>query len=279
TVTAIREAPAGGFEVDIRPTDKAGRRHVRILRAGQVVLAAGAYGTQLLLHEMRDTETLPHISPRLGALTRTNSEALVGASTYRTPVDFTRGVAITSSFYPNAHTHIEPVRYGKGSNSMGLMSLPFQVPGTGRLPRWLRHLGVAVRHPIVFVRTLAVLPHWSERTIIALVMQSHDNSLRAFRKRGRFGGRGRLTSRPTDKRQNPTWIPEGQEVAELLADSIDGTPGGTISQLFDIPMTAHFLGGCPIGATSDQGVVDPYHRLHGYPDLHVVDGSAVSANL
>jgi cholesterol oxidase len=279
TVTAIREAPAGGFDVDTRPTNKRGHRHVRTFHAGQVVLAAGAYGTQLLLHEMRDTGTLPRISPQLGALTRTNSEALVGATTYRTPVDFTHGVAITSSFYPNAHTHIEPVRYGKGSNSMGLMSLPFQVPGTGRLPRWLRHLGVAARHPIVFVRTLAVLPHWSERTIIALVMQSHDNSLRAFRKRGRFGGRGRLTSRQTDKKQNPTWIPEGQTVAELLADSIDGTPGCTISQLFDVPMTAHFLGGCPIGTSPDEGVVDPYHRLHGYAGLHVVDGSAVSANL
>src|SRR3954447_20578387 len=44
-------------------------------------------------------------------------------------------------------------------------------------------------------------------------------------------------------------------------------------------MTAHFLGGCTIGSSAEDGVVDPYHRVFGYPGLHVVDGSTVSANL
>jgi cholesterol oxidase len=181
--------------------------------------------------------------------------------------------------YPNPRTHVEPVRYGKGSNAMGLLSAPFQVPGGRRTPRWLRHLGLIARHPVTFVRTLALLPHWSERTIIVLVMQSLDNSLHVSRKGGRLGGRGRLTSRQGHGQPNPTWIFEGQQVAALLAEAIDGTPGSTWGELFDIPMTAHFLGGCPIGRTAEEGVIDPYHRLHGYPGIHVVDGSAVSANL
>jgi cholesterol oxidase len=278
TVTGIRESPTGGYEVTVRRTDGR-RRDTRTIHAGQVVLAAGTYGTQQLLHAMRDSATLPRISGMLGALTRTNSEALVGAMTYRQATDFTRGVAITSSIHPNPHTHIEPVRYGKGSNAMGLLAVPFQVPGDKRTPRWLRHFARIARHPVTFVRSLATLRRWSERTIIALVMQSYDNSLQVYRKRGRFGRPGRLTSRQGHGRPNPTWIPEAQQVSALLAEGIDGVPAGTWGELFDIPMTAHFLGGCPIGATPAEGVIDPYHRLYGYPGIHVVDGSAVSANL
>jgi cholesterol oxidase len=279
TVTAVRESSSGGHEVMTRPTNKSGRRHHRIIRADHVVLAAGAWGTQQLLHAMARTRALPRLSARLGYLTRTNSEALVGAMTYRSKTDFTKGVAITSSFYPNEHTHIEPVRYGKGSNAMGLISVPFRVPGRGKAPRWLRHLGRIARHPISFVRTLATLPRWSERTIIALVMQSYDNSLHVFGKRTRVLRRAKLTSEQGHGAPNPTWIPEAHTVSELLADNIDGVPGSTVPELFDVPMTAHFLGGCPIGATPDDGVVDPYHRLHGYPGIHVVDGSTISANL
>ncbi len=44
-------------------------------------------------------------------------------------------------------------------------------------------------------------------------------------------------------------------------------------------MTAHFLGGAVISETPETGVIDPYHRIHGYPSLYVVDGAAISANL
>lgn len=277
TVTALREANGGGYEVETKPTSRGRRR--RTFRAEHVVLAAGAWGTQQLLHAMAATGRLPNLSARLGSSTRTNSEALAGATTYRSKTDFTKGVAITSSFYPNGHTHIEPVRYGKGSNAMGLLSVPFRVRGAGRLPRWLRHTGTIVRHPVQYARTMATLPKWSERTIIALVMQSHDNSLRVFRRRGRLTRRARLTSEQGHGEPNPTWIPEAHEVANLLADEMGGVPGSSIGEVFDVPMTAHFLGGCPIGGSSADGVVDPYHRVYGHPGLHVVDGSAVSANL
>ncbi|OOC52810.1 MULTISPECIES: GMC oxidoreductase [Nocardiopsis] len=279
TVERLRELPGGGFAADTLRTGAPRRRsNARTFTARQVVVAAGTYNTQDLLHRMRDSGVLPRLSPKLGTLTRTNSEALVGAMSRQVPPpeDLTRGVAITSSIHPDENTHIEPVRYGKGSNAMGLLTA-IQVPGGGRIPRWLRFLGLAARHPAVFARSFSNR-RWSERTIIGLVMQSLDNSLTTSVRRGLFGGR-RLTSRQGHGEPNPTWIPAGQEAAGRLAERIDGFPGGTWGDVFNIPLTAHFLGGCPIGDGPESGVIDPYHRLYGYPGIHVVDGSAVTANL
>ena len=262
-VTAVRPA-AGGWVVET----KRGR-----FTAEQVILAAGALGTQRILHAMRDTGVLPRISARLGALTRTNSEALLGAEARAKPArPFSEGVAITSSFHPDPTTHIEPVRYGPGSNAMGLLST-LLVDGGGRLPRPVKFLGQVLRHPYVFARSMSAR-HWSERTIIALVMQTLDNSLTVRRTR-----RGRLTTGPGHGDPNPTWIPIGHDVVRRLAEKIDGFAGGTVGDVFDIPMTAHILGGATIGDSPERGVVDAYHRVFGYDGLHVVDGSAVPANL
>jgi cholesterol oxidase len=262
TVTAVRRL-ADGWRVEAKG---------RAFAADHVVLAAGALGTQRLLHAMKDTGVLPGLSPRLGALTRTNSEALLGAQAAAVPEKpFSQGVAITSSFHPDADTHIEPVRYGPGSNAMGLLST-LLVDG-GRVPRPVRFLGQALRHPGLLLRSLSKR-RWSERTIIALVMQSLDNSLTVRRTRG-----GRLTTGPGHGPANPRWIPAGHDAVRRIASKIGGFPGGSVGDVFDIPMTAHILGGATIGESSDTGVVDAYHRVFGYPGLHVVDGSAVPANL
>jgi cholesterol oxidase len=225
---------------------------------------------------MKDDGTLPRLSPRLGHQTRTNSEAVLGARARKGTVDYSRGVAITSSFHIDEHTHVEPVRYGKGSNAIGLLQTVL-VDGGGRFPRWLKALGVIARNPAAFLRSLSV-HRWSERTVIALVMQSRDNSLVVSGRRRRLTGAG-LTTRPGPGEPSPTWIPGGHEAVRRMADLIGGDPGGAFTELVDIPLTAHFLGGCVIGATPADGVVDPYHRVHGCPGLSIVDGSAVSANL
>jgi cholesterol oxidase len=277
TVTRISPRPGGGWEVEaVRTGAWREKRTVRRWTCDQVVLAAGTYGTQRLLHAMKDDGTLPGLSPRLGHQTRTNSEAVLAATGRKGAVDYSRGVAITSSFHLDEHTHVEPVRYGRGSNAIGLLQTVL-VDGGGRLPRWLKALGVIARNPAAFVRTLSVR-NWSERTVIALVMQSRDNSIVVSGRPGRWGGRS-LTSRPGTGKPVPTWIPGGHEAVRRMADLIGGDPGGAFTDLVDIPMTAHFLGGCAIGATPDDGVIDAYHRVHGYPGLSVVDGSAVSANL
>ncbi|MEU1801067.1 GMC family oxidoreductase [Streptomyces sp. NPDC019937] len=283
TVVAVRDAPDGGYHVTTVPTAKRRRGRPKRLRARYVVLAAGTYGTQTLLHTMRDRGLLPRLSDRLGMLTRTNSEALVGAQTtdrrYRARrgerPDFSRGVAITSSIHPDENTHIEPVRYGKGSNAMGMMSI-LQIP-QGRGPGWLRFLAANLRHPTLAARSLSNR-RWSERTIIGLVMQTHDNSLTTYRK-PKGPGKGLLTARQGHGTPNPDHIPEGAAAARHLAESINGFPGSNVGELMGTPLTAHFLGGCPIGASAREGVIDPYHRLYGHPGIAVVDGAAVSANL
>jgi cholesterol oxidase len=118
---------------------------------------------------------------------------------------------------------------------------------------------------------------WSERTVIALVMQARDNSLTLFAKRGQFGG-ARLSSRQGHGQPNPSWLPVGHEVVRRLAAQMGGEPAGTWGEIFGVPMTAHFLGGCVMGASPAEGVVDPWHRAYGYQGLHIVDGSAVPAN-
>ncbi|WP_063015102.1 GMC oxidoreductase [Nocardia nova] len=277
TVTAVRPLPDGSWQVDTRRTGAKIRRSPASYTAGHVVLAAGTRGTQKLLFDMRDKGILPQLSPRLGELTRTNSESILGAATPTVDPerDFTRGVAITSSIHPTPDTHIEPVRYGKGSNSMGLLQT-LMVDGGGRIPRWLRFLLEVLRHPLTLLRMLSVR-NWSERTVISLVMQHLDNSITTYTKRGVFGRK--LTSKQGHGEPNPTWIPAGNDVTRRVAEKIGGTAGGTWGEVFNIPLTAHFLGGAVIGADADHGVIDPYHRVYGYPTLSVVDGAAVSANL
>ena len=274
TVRAVRPS-AEGYEVVTRRTGAKLRRKDTSIFAGQVVFAAGTYGTQKLLLAMKETGELPELSDQLGSVVRTNSEAVLAATARDRKVDYTQGIAITSSFHPDDHTHIEPVRYGKGSNAIGLLQTVLS-DGGGPVPRVFKTIGVALRHPAAFFRSLSVR-HWSEKTVIALVMQTDDNSLELGSKRTIFGRQ--LTSRRGAGDPPPSWIPQGHKAIRLLADKIDGDPGGSIAEVVNIPMTAHFLGGCVIGADADHGVVDPYHRIYGHPGLHVVDGSAVSANL
>ncbi|HEY8524226.1 MAG TPA: GMC family oxidoreductase [Acidimicrobiales bacterium] len=273
-VVDIVPRAGGGYEVTtVRPGAwLRSRRRERKFRARHVVLSASALGTQKLLHRLRDERRLPNLSPRLGELTRTNSEAIVGAMSRNAKTDHSRGIAITSSFHPDEVTHIEPVRYGKGSNAMGLLAVPM-VDGGGRVPRWLRFVANCVRHPYIFLRSLSVR-RWSERTIILLVMQTLDNSIRVVRRRGR------LTTEPGHGEPSPRWIPAGNEAARRTAVHIDGEAGSSVNEaVLDVPTTAHFIGGCVIGETPETGVIDPYHRVHGHPGLHICDGSAVTANL
>jgi len=288
TVTALRPLdparPETGYAVTtVRSGAWTSRgKAARTVTAAQVVIAAGAWGTAELLQTMRTTD-LPQLSPRLGELTRTNSEALGGAMTTRVPdgIDLTKGVAITSSFHVNDTTHVENVRYGKGSNAMGFLAI-MQVDGGGRLPRWLRFLGLAVQRPHVFLRSLSKR-RWSERSVIALVMQTTDNSIRVSRKRGLLGAH--LTSSDGHGTPSPTYIPEGNAAVRAMArrlqqvTGIRAEAGSSIGEIVDIPLTAHFIGGAVISDTPAGGVVDPYHRVWSYPGLHVVDGAAISANL
>ncbi len=280
TVTRVRPRDGGGYDVTIKYTKatRATARTTRTLTAEHVVFAAASLGTQKLLHRMKDEGHLPRLSSRLGFLSRTNSESILGAIAPKSdPIDYSQGVAITSSFHPDEHTHIEPVRYGKGFNAMAMMQTVL-TDGDGDAPRWQTWLKQMWKEKKNLFE-LYDLRHWSERTVIALVMQSLDNSITTYGKRNKLTGHWRMTSKQGHGAPNPTWIPVANEAVRRIAADLGGTPGGNVGEPFNMPLTAHFIGGCAIGESPETGVVDPFQRVFGHPGLHVADGSAITANL
>ncbi len=275
TVADIDDLADGGFELSLRGSSSWRGYGTRSVRAGQVIVAAGALGTAKLLQKVRAGGNLQGLSDRLGYLSRTNSESLLGVVARGDDVDYSQGAAITSSIFPSPDTHIEPVRYGKGSNFMALMQSVMASGKAGQNPNPLRLIWVTLTN-LHRLPSFYNLRDWSERTLILLVMQSRDNSLVTKLKRGLFGRR--LTSAQGHGEKNPAWVPAGHEVARELAKDMNGTPGAVMTEPFGIPMTAHFLGGCVIGADASTGVVDPYLRAFGVHGLHILDGSTLSAN-
>jgi len=247
----------------------------RSFTASHVVVAAGTYNTQKLLHKMKLDQVLPKISDQLGKLSRTNSEALTGSIMPKGGTDFSKGSAITSSFFPDDHTHVEPVRYGKGSNFMGMLQTVMTdgVNIKDRRKQWLRQV---ITKPSLVLKIMDVRK-WSERTVVALIMQNVDSAISVQAKRGLFGYR--LTSKNDSLTPNATYIPAANEVARRVAENNGGIAGGHIGDLVNAPFTAHFVGGCVIGDSTATGVIDPYHRVYNYPSMHIVDGASVTANL
>ncbi len=273
TVTSLEEKD-GGWVISARKSSAwlGGKKN---FKAKEVIVAAGTYNTQKLLHRMRDEHKLPRLSSTLGNLSRTNSEALTGALMPDTKINYSEGAAITSSFFPDDHTHVEPVRYGKGSNAMGLLQT-IATDGNSLAGRHKQWWATFLRNPSILYRILNVRK-WSERTVIALVMQNVDSAISVRGKRSLFGWR--LTSKNDSDKPNATYIPAANEVVRRIAEKRGGIPGGNIGELINAPFTAHFVGGCVIGDSDKTGVIDPYHRVWNYPTLHIVDGSSVTANL
>ena len=274
TATKLEQRGDGSWKITTKKTDDVFGSRGKTFIARDVVMAAGTYNTQKLMHTFKAT-TLPKISDFLGNLSRTNSEALTGAIMPTTKIDFSRGAAITSSFYPSPDTHVEPVRYGKGSNSMGLLQtlLTDGWNSKERRRHWVKQF---IAQPSLFAKILNV-HKWSERTVITLVMQNVDSSIKVFMKRGIFGNK--LTSTNDSEHPNATYIPAANETIKKVAENYGGIAAGTVGDLIGAPFTAHFVGGCVIGTDENSGVIDPYHRVYNYPTLHVVDGSTITANL
>jgi cholesterol oxidase len=250
------------------------------LRARNVVFSAGALGTLRLMFRCRDiTRSLPKISSRLGDLVRTNSESLLGVSAHNRKTDYSQGLAITSIFYADPVTTIEPVRYPAGSSLMRFLAGPLVESGGSLLSRFLKTASQIFTRPLDFMIT-HVLPGWAQRTTILLVMQTEDNRIKLRLGRDAFTlFRRALVSRPDEEKTIPAKIDIGHEITRDFARRIDGIPAGTINEgLLNIPMTAHILGGVPMGLNDLQGVVDLHCQVHNYPGIYVVDGSIMPAN-
>ena len=253
-------------------------RGERTVRARNVIMAAGALGTMRLLMRCRDvTRSLPNVSPRLGDMVRTNSEALLASVSRGGDTDYSKGVAIGSIFQADDVTMVEPVRYPAGSSLMRFLTAPMVADGSGS-PRVLQSIVHVLTHPIDFLRT-HLLPGWAERTTILLAMQTVDTHIRL-----RLGRslvtlfRRDLVSLP-DEGGVPGRIEIGHRIARAFAKRTNGIPLVSINEgLFDVSMTAHLLGGCPMGHDAGDGVVGLDCQVHGYRGLYVVDGSIMPGN-
>jgi cholesterol oxidase len=282
TVTEIRPLGAAdgsdGYAVTSERSGLLPGRGRTSLRARGVIVAAGPLGTNKLLQRCRLGGSLPRISSRLGELVRTNSEMILAVTVPEDyPDDLTKRVAITSSIYPDPHTHIETVTYGKAGNSMSMLYTLMVGDGT-RVTRPLKLLGQIVRHPGRFARVLFP-KNWSQRTIILLVMQTLDNAI-ALRPTLKRSGEVKLQTEQDPEKPNPTFIPVANEAATWLAERTGGiAQSSTTEALMNIPTTAHILGGAVIGGSPEDGVVDSGQRVFGYENLLVCDGAAVPANV
>jgi cholesterol oxidase len=243
--------------------------------ARQVVLSGSALGTMDLLMRCKQRGSLPAISDRLGCDVRTNAESIVGVRFPGRELDLSKGIAIGSGTHIDAYTHIEATRYSRGSDVLGLIAtLMVSGKGWARILRWFASV---FRHPIKFAR--ASWPFgFARQTLIFLVMQTIDATLRMRLRRRWFWPFGRLLC--TEGNRIPTNIPSANAFVERAAAELGGTPiTSTFEILFDMPMTAHCIGGCVMGSDAATGVIDAQHRVFGYRGLYVVDGSAVGANL
>jgi cholesterol oxidase len=265
-----------GYAITARRPGAWVRKRESTLTAKGVVVAAGAVGTNWLLRSCKEFGTLPRLSDRLGEVVRTNSEALLAVTATKDRYDFHRSVAISSSIYPDGVTHIENVTYGEAGDGMGLLFTSLTAGGT-RVTRPLKWAKATFAHPTRAIRLLWKRG-WARRTVILLVMQTLNNSMRL--KPLRVGRRKLiLTTEQDPDNPNPTWIPAANEAAQRIAEKIDGVPQSNLPEaLLNTPATAHILGGAVIAPDSSRGVVDLRQRVYGYENLLVCDGSVVPAN-
>jgi cholesterol oxidase len=269
-----------GYEVHTVDSLAWFRKRPQRFTCRSIVFAASSLGTTELLFRLKEKRSLPALSNQLGKHIRTNSESLIGVRIPGYRDDLSKGVAIGSGIYIDEHTHIEAVRYPSGSDAMSFLAttLTGGHPGSGRVLLWLRNLAVSMlRHPLKTVRLLQPY-RWARECIILLCMQALDSHIDMCWERPWFWPfRKFLVSRGE---KVPTYIPRANEFAEKFARMVGGTAMSMLPEiLFDVPGTAHCLGGCIIASSAAEGVVDDRHRVFGYQNMYVCDGSVVAANL
>ena len=277
TIQPVDAEGAEGYVVDIAATTGFRRRRRR-LRVGGVVVAAGVMGSVRLLLDAKRRGHLPQLSPQLGGGVRTNSESIIAVRSRQRDVDFSRGVAASSSVFLDDHTQVQADRMPAGADQTAFLAT-LMVDGGGRLPRWLRWMGVALKSPLDLLRTLWPFG-FAKQSVLLVVMQTLEGALKVEQRRRWLPPFGwRLTSRP-EKEAPTTYIPQGHDFARRLAQRIDGVPQSSVNEvLLNRPATAHIMGGCLIGEDATSGVIDADQRVYGYRNLWVCDGSVIPANL
>ncbi|MCG8613550.1 MAG: GMC family oxidoreductase, partial [Pseudomonadales bacterium] len=271
---------AEGYEVLTVPTFERFNKIQTRITAQNVVFAASSLGTQELLFHLKDVGSLPNISNDLGNRVRTNSESILGVRYPGTKEDMSKGVSIGSGIHIDQYTHIEAVRYPEGSNLLSslLTILTGGRPGPTRVLYWLlAMIKILIKRPIAGIRS-SIPYRFASETIIFLVMQTLDGHINMRWKRAWYWPfKKKLT---TQGNPIPTFIPEANEFTQKAAAATGGVGLSSLSEiLFNVPMTAHCMGGCAMAESPDKGVIDAQNRVFNYQNMYVVDGSMLSANL
>lgn len=271
---------SGGYQVRTARSTGWFQSGARTFTCRGIVFAASALGSMDLLFRLKQRGSLPALSDQLGNQVRTNAESLIGVRVPGIREDLSKGIAIGSGIYLDEHTHIEATRYPKGSDAMALMGtlLTGGRPGWSRILLWGRTLIASlVRHPWKTLRTLQPFG-WARESLILLCMQTLEGHIDMRLRRPWYWPFGKVLV--SQGKKIPTFIPHANDFARQVAATIGGTPMSMLSEiLFDIPGTAHVLGGCAMGASPAQGVVDHRNRVFGYKNMYICDGSVLSANL
>ena len=269
-VLPLNEDGSDGYEVKFKHSISYFPKKKK-LRGKHVIFSGGVLGTVNLMLKLKK-RSLPRLSEILGRRVRTNSESLIGVTTYDKNKSFSEGIAIGSILHTDDHSHLEPVRYSSGSGFWRIFMAPM-VHGRNIFIRFARMMGDYITKPLRNLKVFFV-DDWSKRTQILLFMQTLDSTLRF--KRGLFGG----MSSKRDEGEPPTaFIPEAQELANKYGELVNGKPMTMSTEsLLGIPTTAHILGGCPMGADENEGVIDKDNYVFGYKNMMVCDGSMISAN-
>jgi len=249
----------------------------KTFRAKGIVFSAGVLGTmRLLLEQKHHFKSLPKLSDTLGENLRTNSESLCGVTNANRKLNY--GVAISSGFYPNDHTHVELVKFPDKSGAMIRLG-SLAADGENPRLRLLKWMGSFLLNPGKALRMIFAsnLPN---NSVILLVMQTLDNSMRMVWKKGWLNNGIALDNQGGKHSKVPAYIPIGQEVMHRYAAKVNGTSMNAVTELaFNMSSTAHIIGGCPMSQDVKSGVVNEHFEVHGYPNMLILDGSIVPANL
>ena len=275
-----RKDGAEGYEITTINTTSLFPKKRKKYTAKGVILSAGVLGTLSLLMDMKEKKRLPNLSNDLGKFVRTNSEAILTVKSRSNDVDYSKGVAITSSVHPDEYTHIEPVRYAKGNDVMGSMAVLMTGGGDENESRIIKYLKNIIKNPLDFFNLLNPIGS-AHKSIILLVMQTHDNYINIVRKRRIIWSFSKtLTSTQASDKKNPVYIPIANDFCSKFAKKIDGIACSVFTEVYlNTPITAHIMGGCSTADSSESGVIDEQNRVRGYENMLVVDASMIPANL
>ena len=258
-----------GYNVTLKSSTKFFSQK-QTIKAKGVIFSAGVLGTMDLLLKLKKS-SLPHLSDSLGKTVRTNNEALILNITDNKKYDFTKGVAIGSIVDIDEDSHLETVRYGKGSGFWRILLTPM-ISEPHFFKRILKLIITPISSPLRWLKVLTV-SDFAKQTSIHLFMQHLDSTLQL--KRGIFGLKTLISTGATPS----AFIKQAHEMARKYCQIIGGKPMVLFAEtLTGIPSTAHILGGACMGKSEAFGVIDHNNKVFNYENMYVFDGSMISAN-